>query len=89
MLAIPVAKLLLMDLGIKFLWLADDEWIWEGHKLPCEFNDFSKIVFITSVQGFFHFLEGIITTNFTGYLKDKVPGSITGTTTTYKCLQCT
>ena len=58
---IPVTKLWLMDLRIKFLWLVDNEWIWEGHKLPCELNDFPKMVFFAALQGFFHFLEGFIT----------------------------
>ena len=57
MLAVPVAMLRVMNLGIKFLWLADDEWVWEGHKLPCEFNDFPKMIFMTS-QSFFYFLTG-------------------------------
>ena len=64
LLAIPVAKLRVMNLGIKFLWLADDEWVWEGHKLPCKFNDFPKVVFMTALQGFFHFLEGFSTQHF-------------------------
>ena len=68
-LAIPVAMLGIMNLAIIFLWLADDEWIRKGHKLPCEFNDFLKMVFTTALQGFFHFLEGFITRYFTVHLK--------------------
>ena len=60
-LAIPVPMLRIMNLGIIFLWLADDEWLRKGHKLPCEFNGFPKMVFVTALQGFFHFFAGFLT----------------------------
>ena len=60
-LAIPVAMLRIMNLGIIFLWLADDEWLRKGHKLPREFNGFPKMVFVTALQGFFHFFAGFLT----------------------------
>ena len=69
MFAVPVAMLRVMNSRIINLWLTDDEWVWEGDKLPCKFNDFSKMVFITSLQGFFHFLEGFITRYVTVNLK--------------------
>ena len=60
-----------MNLGIKFLWLADDEWILEGHKLPCEFNDFPKMVFTASLQYFFHLLVSFSTQLFPIYLQGR------------------
>ena len=57
---IPVTILFAMDPVIETLWLADNEGVWEGDKLPCEFNNFPKVVFMTAHQRFFHFLEGSI-----------------------------
>ena len=80
-LAIPVAMLRVMNLGIKFLWLADNEWVWEGHKLPCKCNGFPKVIFVTS-QGFFHFLAAFRTQYFPIHLiGEKVACSITLATT--------
>ena len=75
-LAVPVAMLGIMNLGIKFLWLAGDEWLRKGHKLPCEFNDFPKMVFVTALQGFFHFFAGFMTWDFTVHLNRREKGCI-------------
>ena len=61
-------KLSFMDLWIKILWLADNEWVWEGNKFPCECNSFLKF-FMTALQASFHFLEGFITWYSIRYLK--------------------
>ena len=50
---VPVTKLFTVDVVVKNLWLADNEWLWDGHKLPCKFNDFPKMVFSATLQDVF------------------------------------
>ena len=66
---IPVSIFWGMDMVVETVWLADNEWIWEGHKLPCEFNNVPKMIFITALKVFFNLLEGSITGYFMDYLE--------------------
>ena len=68
---LPVAKLWAMSVIIKTLWLANNEWVWEGNKFPCKCNGFSEMVFMAALQGFFYFVESFILWDFTVYLKKK------------------
>ena len=67
-----------MDFGIKFLRLADNQWVWEGNKFQCKFNDFpNKVVFMAALQGPPHFLNSFSPQYFMVYLKQDITWSIT------------